>query len=499
MVRSARPALFTLLAVGAAVSAASSASADVAGSKACDGKSFVCSSKGAATLHAESREAIMTSIGTGWLPACATPDAQGHCSDENIQVATSIDLTALRAPSTEPLWMVDMARTAVVNAAWPTTSSFDLTIPTSATQDGTFKVSHSLVPAVHIYANISIGPLSWKREWTYTAADYLANNAANYDYKGTNAITFLPWAFETPAANLVPAPSLTTTTLIDRTIVNDGDNVVNLALAASTSPTFSYRTTKVSLAGATPISAAAKVGKLPMRDADYLDLPADVEGEITVKGDLTASPYVWIKKIGGTTLPGDLGVLDLTNAIGTKKAYDAAPPVTVIFPKVTIHIPLANIKAPSTLDLGTVTVGAAAEKALAIPNTGELSAKMLLESSDPQFTVDPTANAAAKGSATVNVRFKPTKEGEQTATIKVHSNDPDSPEQTITVRASATPVPVTPPAVTSGEPEAPPAGSNEGCGCRTVSAPSGTGSASGVGLVLALGLLARRRRSRAAS
>lgn len=486
----ARPALFTLVAVSATL-LATPARADVASSVACD-KSLDCSSKGNATLKTESRDPIMSSIGTGWMPSCATPDANGHCSDEKIQVSASIDLAAFPAPSTEPLWMVDMSRAAVVDANWPTPSEFELTVPTSPTTDGIFKVSHTLIPAVRVYANI----FGFTKEWLYDASRFITENAANFDYKATNTIMFAPWALEAGAVNKVNAPTLTTAALFQTSLVDNSDYKVQLGLAAATSPTFTYRTTKVSLGTASAITKDAKVGKLAMTDADYLDLKADVEGEIEVAGELIAAPYVAITKFAGINIPGGM-VLDLTDPLkAPKKAYSATPAVAVKFPSVLVHIPLPNVKVPKTLDLEAARIGQSSEKAVTVPNTGELGAKLKVESSDPQFTVSAPTQIDPKGNVTLTVRFSPTKEGEQTATITVRSNDPDAPVQTMQVKSNGTPVPVAAPAPEEPAPELPGAPlADSGCGCRTATPAGATPGAALAGLAAVLGLVARRRRA----
>jgi MYXO-CTERM domain-containing protein len=485
---SIRPVVFTLVAIGATF-AADAARADVLTGP-CDIKMLDCSN-GGASLHVESRDPVVSSIGTGWLPACATPDAQGHCgTDEPIQVSASIDLGAFPTPSTEPLWMVDMARSTVVDARWPSTAAFDLTLPKSTIQDGTFKVSHTLIPEVRVYADL----LGYTKTWTYDASTYLTQFASNFAYAATNTVKFDPWGMDQAVTNVVPSPALTTTTLLNFKIVNTTDNDVDVALAAKTSPTFTYRTTKVTLAGASAITPGASVGKLPMVDADYLDLKADVEGEITVEGELVAAPYVKINKIGGLTVPSVLGTLDLSSALNApKKAYTAAPPVAVKFPAVTVHIPLPNVKVPSGLDFGSVQVGQRSEKSATVKNTGELGAKMTFESSDPQFTVTGAALSDAKTDYALAVQFTPANEGPASATITVKSNDPDSPVQTFQVTANGTAVPVEAPAPPAEDPAMGPA-DNSGCGCHAAPVGSSYGALAGLGLAALL--VSRRRRAR---
>lgn len=482
MLMNARPALFTLIAIGATLAAASPAKADVSSDIACD-KSLDCSSKGTAKLRAESREPIMSTVGTGWMPEC--PNGQAHCDDENIQVAVSLDLAALKTPSTEPLWSVDMQSAAVVNAAWPTPNAFELTAPAGATSDGIFKVTHTLVPSFKVYAQF--GPL--KREWTYNVPEESIN--ANYNYKASNTILFAPWALEQPAINLVPAPAVTSSVLINRTVVDNQDIKMSIGLAAQTNPTFTYRTTKIALTGATTITKDTLVGQLPMVDADFLDLQADVEGEITVKGEMRAEPYVSIDRLGNLNTTGFLA-LSYTNT-PIKRAYQNEYPVVVKFPGVRVRIALPNVKVQKTLDMAKAQVGQKSEATVSIPNSGELAAKLKVESSDPQFIVEAPLTVDAKNAVPMKVRFAPTKEGEQTATLTVRSTDPDQPVQTITVKAQATAVP--PPPAEEPAPVVAGAPVDSGCGCRTATSTSSSPLAALAGFAVALGLVARRRRS----
>jgi MYXO-CTERM domain-containing protein len=482
-----RPTVLTLIVVGATF-AATEARADVAAGS-CD-TTLACSS-GGTSLHAESRAPIMSSMGTGWLPACAAPDAQGHCSDQNIQVAVSIDLAALPAPSAEPLWMLDMQKTVVVDTAWPTDKAFELSLPLGATSDGTFKVSHSLIPEVRVHATL----LGFTKDWLFDTSSYLAQVAPAYRYSATNTVQFKPWGIAADVVNVIPSPALTTTTLLDLALVSDATNDVHIAVGAKTSPTFTYRTTKVTLANAPALTPTVTKSALPMVDADFLDLLADVEGVIKVAGDLTIAPYVQINKIGGYAVPGFLGTLDLSSALNAPtQAYTAAPPVTVKFPSVKIHIPLPNVKVPTkSLDLGAVQLGQRAEGQATIANTGEMGAKLTFESSDPQFTVTGAALPVAKTNYVLPVHFAPTKEGPQTATITMRSNDPDSPVQTFTVQGTGSAVPVPPAETTAAAPAEAAPSTESGCGCRT--APVGSSYGGLAGLALAGLLVARRRRA----
>lgn len=55
---------------------------------------------------------------------------------------------------------------------------------------------------------------------------------------------------------------------------------------------------------ATTITQTVKAAQLPIVDADFLELDADVDGEITVAGELIAAPNVAINRnASGTAVP----------------------------------------------------------------------------------------------------------------------------------------------------------------------------------------------------
>ena len=71
----------------------------------------------------------------------------------------------------------------------------------------------------------------------------------------------------------------------------------NIALNATTSPTFNYSTTEVVLAGGDPLTKDNVSWTIPTTDADFLDIQALVKGKITYSGSLFARPTVTITKI----------------------------------------------------------------------------------------------------------------------------------------------------------------------------------------------------------
>lgn len=488
---SIRPVVATLISVGA-VFAAASAQADVVNTP-CGASELTCSN-GAAALKAESRDTILTTADSGWWPKCDPTEIEpdGYCG-KLVQAKVTLDLAAYPAPAIEPLWMVDMGRGAVVDARWPTDQAFELTVPTATTKEGTFKIDHTIIPQVHLRFQV----LGIKFPYTYDATPLVNNVAKKWNYRASKAVDFLPWAIasEPPVVNLVPAPASASTPLFDMRVYEseNGDWKIDLGLTAATNPEFSYRTTKVTLSGQSPITNNGESAKLPMVDADYLDVPAIVEGEITVKGTFDAKPF-GVAKYKAVTVPIDVPITGI--------AYTEEKPIAVKFPATTVRIPLPNVKAPKSLvDLGRTQIGNPSTTNIEIKNTGEMGASLTFESDNPLFTVPEQAGVQAKTDYPLAVTFSPNEEGSQEATITVTSNDPDSPVQTFKVQAYGTLE-----AVEDDEGGRIPGGgdaddgddlgvgaADSGCGCRTAPAPSSFGALGGLGLMALF--FARRRRN----
>ena len=455
-----------------------------------------CSS-GEAALKTTSRMRLATTIDTGWIPSC--PGGAVHCSKYPIQVRADL---AFDAPdnAAESLYAIDMAHGAVVDATWPDKEFITLNLFSGGRTDGTFKVAHTLVPNVSLY----VGPIL-NQEFDLNATDLLKQvPGAHFDYDAANTVKFAPWSFGgTPLEVKGPALSksqLFSTALSDLPVIGglvDG----TLGISVATSPTFTYKTTKVTLVGAdAAITRADGVAKIKSQNQDFLELVAKVEGTISFVGEMEVRPTVTLSQISSVPLPSPL-----TLPIGAvaSKAYDSGgAPILVVFPNQTIHIPLPNVFVPTeAIDFGTVKAGTQAEKSISIGNTGELGAVLRFESSDAQFSfASASALTGPKSKHDLVVRFSPVAVGEATATITVKSNDPDAPVQTFKVNGSSSAQGGT--GATSdgasngaGDPATPSAmpGSESGCGCR-VASPT-RGDLAGFGLLgFAVVAFVRRRR-----
>ena len=269
----------------------------------------------------------------------------------------------------------------------------------------------------------------------------------------------------------------------------------SLSIQAAANPTFTYTTKAVSL-DSQSISKADGIAKVAVGDDDFLDLSAQISGEVQLGGTLDIRPVVKVDSVAGIPTFG----LVKYAFTAVSKAIGGNAPVPVSFENATIHIPLPNVKVPtSTLAMGSIPAGKSAMKTVVIDSTGELGGKMTFTSSDPQFTVPSGQVAvASKGKYDLRVDFKPTSDAPASATITVKSNDPGSPEQTFRVAANGA---STEDGNADGSPRAGGGdleSAQDNSGCAVASTGTSTGNASTYGLLgLGLGLAAfvRRRRN----
>jgi MYXO-CTERM domain-containing protein len=410
-----------------------------------------------------------------------------------LQVQLSADLDPLE-DTTKPLLAVAMKDVAV-EAMWNDKETIDLFLADNKLKDGSVKVEHTLAPHVKLF----IDAFGFNLTYDYNAESLIDQiPGSSWNYVGTGSTTFEPWAIKNYGIVNVQGPLLTDARLFSMPLsdlIGSGSTEIltgDLAFNATTSPTFNYGTTEVVLDNGTPITKDKPTYTIKTTDADFLDVPMIVKGQITYSGNLFARPTVTITKIGNFSLPLPL-TLDI-DAAGVELPYESGEaPIPVTFQVVKVHIPLPNVKAGKTLDLGSSLIGEGVTKQSEIKNTGELEAVLSIKSSDPQFKVVSDKVMKAKDKLELDVTFTPDKEGEQSADITVTSNDPNEPVQVIKVTGVGTkaaeppPAPPTDPNDVGMDPHA-----DNGCGCRTAPAPSGYAAFGAVGL--ALGAILRRRR-----
>src|SRR5512140_3501623 len=262
----------TSIAVAAPSLAGSAARADSTPSPSGKCETTLECSSGNASLRAQGRGPFVTTVNTGWLPACATPNAAGHCpGDQNLQFRADISLNA-PDDATQMLYDVDMRKGAIVDVTWSGTGALTLKLAGGSQTDGNFVIQHTLAPNVGIYVGKFLG-INLDQEFNWDAATLITKApGAHWNYLGTGTTTFLPWALAGASVD-VKGPDLANSQLFSTPLENlpglSGILTGTLGMSATTSPTFTYKTTKVQFAGvAGPITAASPSTKIKVQNAD---------------------------------------------------------------------------------------------------------------------------------------------------------------------------------------------------------------------------------------
>mgnify|MGYP001475721132 CR=1 FL=1 len=436
----------------------------------CDPSGLACA-VGSASLRGEIRTRLGTEIDSGWLEAGPA------------KVRTRV---TIEPPNGRPLATVEMPAGAVVEATWPEKGFLTLRPISREGAIARMNVEYTLAPTVD--AEILGIQLN------LPAAD-LVNQlpGAAFDYRSQGESPFAPWGFG--GVIVQPAgPPLRSSTLFsvgfDKVGISAGAFEGALAIQATATPSFVYRTKEIRLDSGV-VATEGGSAKIPVRDEDALDLNALVVGSVSVTGDVEIRPVLRIDTIAGRPT---FGLLEL-DFDGVSRPIVETEPQPVVFQSSTIHVPLPNVKVPTTpVGLGNVGSGQKAEKKISIANTGELGGVVTFDSSNPEFVVPGgPISIAPKGKYDLKVVFKPKSDAPASTTITVKSNDPDSPEQTIRIAANG--------AVLGDEDGDPTSAdgdeqqASDGCACDLASAPrrSPLGGAA-FAVLLGLALAGRRRR-----
>jgi MYXO-CTERM domain-containing protein len=425
----------------------------------------VTCSIGSATLHGEIRTKFGTEIDSGWFDA------------DLVKIRTRFTIDP---PPGSPLVTVDMTSGAVVEASWPERGFINLRA-LSRDGNGVVDVRYTLVPSLEA----SIYGIGLNLD-----ATSLINRipGAHFDYDVAGRAALLPWGFQGAAVE-PPVPALDQSTIfglgfdtlgIDAKIVTGA-----LSIQAAAKPRFDYRTREVRLDSGI-LAAEGGVTKIPIGDADALDLGAAVIGDVALAGALEVRPVVSVASVG--RIP-TFGLVNFSFTAVTKEIGGESQPVT--FQNTTIHIPLPNIKVPKNpVGLGDASAGGRVEKKVTIDSTGELGGVLTFESSDPQFIVPRgEVRVGPREKYALEIAFEADSDSPASATITVRSNDPDSPEQTFKVGANG---------ALLGEDDKPAeeAEASDGCGCRTAGSAPASSGLFGLSALVGLALAGRRRRSR---
>jgi MYXO-CTERM domain-containing protein len=467
-----------MMAAVAGVSLASTqAHADTAGTPSGNANS----STGSAALKYDYNQGLDTSIDTGFFgPAAA-------------QVRAIVKIDPVKEGG--PLYSIDMPKGAVIEASWAGDKKIVLKAANGSQTDGTIKVRHTLTPAL----DLKVSAFGLSAQFTFDATKLLNKVPGSrfaYDSKATQA--FAPWGF-TPVDTKLNSPDLANSALFSLPfstfpdLLDPANWEGQIGLRAATKPTFSYKTTKVMLLGANaPITGAAGESVVDAEDGDFMELMAQVEGEMNVAGSIDIQPFMSMSKAFGKAFSTNLGFTAFSQKY-------TVPTSKVTYQSVLVHIPLPNVHAPTKgVDLGAVKAGGSATKTVTVENSGEMAATMTFKSSDPQFAVPGgSITIAPKAKYELQVKFSPNSAGPALSDITVASNDPDSPEQSFQIGANGAEVKDSDGEESTDLPGSPPA-ADSGCGCKTAGTTTSTGGWAGIGL-LALGITvaARRRRNAA--
>ena len=468
-----RVGLASLLGTVAALGS-TSARADVANG-ACDTAALTCS-VGTSALTAKITNQLPTVIDSGMMDKGL------------IKVRTRFTIDPVKGA--DPLLSIDMPKGALIQATWSEKGFVNLKAVTEQAAQGTMSVHYTLTPSLEasIYGiNVNYN------------AEQLINMVpgATFHYDAKASTPMLPWGFAPTTLKGTP-PALDQSTIFSIPFsqlgVDSGIAEGTLSIQAAANPTFTYTTKQVRL-DSESLSKADGLAKLPVGDDDFLDVSAQVIGQIQLGGTLDVRPVVKVDTVSGYPTFG-LVKFAFTAA---STPIGGATPVPVTFANATIHIALPNVKVPSaTVAMGSIEAGKSASKSVTIDSTGELGGKMTFTSSDPQFTV-PSGEVpvGAKGKYELKIGFQPTSNSPASATITVKSNDPGSPEQTFRVAANGASTEDGPEDRTTSPASGEPAATDAGCACSSTGARTGSASTYGLlGLGLGLAAFVRRRRSR---
>ncbi|MCB9589559.1 MAG: choice-of-anchor D domain-containing protein [Polyangiaceae bacterium] len=501
-----RRSALSLSSLGAAAFLASLVYSPNASAQACDPSTLLCSVD-TIQPHVEGNERLPNPFDTGWLPKCnpATPD--GHCDAEDLQITARMAFDPIGGgESATPLFKVEMPKEATLQAEWPTTDYFEISLKPATTAAGKFTVTHTITPEFGLFMNLSVIGLG-KTEVVIDATD-LVNllPGAKFNYTASGTTSFKPWAFDPVMVN-VAGKDLANSQLFAITFQQLGELVGSgsfqdvitgsFSFNATTDTDFVYQTTLIDVIGGLDvIDSETATTRIPMVDANYLEFTVVPQGTLTYTGTLGMKPVINVSSVAGIPIS-----LHFPINVGLDFPYQSDP-LKVTFPTEIVHIPLPNVFVPSSfVDFGAVDTGNKTDKKIVIDNTGELGATLEFSSSDPQFTTGGVTSTQVGPEQTydLSVSFRPTKPGQQKATITVKSNDPDSPEQTFEVigYGQGDPLPEDPgnSGGAGGGGGFTPTGGNttedSGCGCRI---PQGTNGSSAAGLLAMAGLAMLRRR-----
>ncbi|MBX3227073.1 MAG: choice-of-anchor D domain-containing protein [Labilithrix sp.] len=433
------------------------------------------SSIGSASLKYEHGKGLESSIQTGWVGPSI--------------VQANVGIKVDPVTNGGPLFVVDMPKGANVEASWGDDKKIILKAQTGGSNDGLVSVRHTLTPSM----DLKLSAFGLNATFSYDATDLLNKmKGANFRYDSKAQQPFAPWGF-TAVSTKLNAPDLAAAELFTMQMSEMPDFVANnvtgeFGVRAVSKPTFTYKTTKVTISGAAgQIADGSSELVIDAADGDYLEVMTAVEGNMEVTGGISVQPFVFIDKVASINAKLNVGYDVYTKDFTT-------PATAVNFQTVLVHIPMPNVRAPKNVDLGAVKVGGSATKKVIIENTGEKDATMSFSSSNPAFKVEGgTVSVPAKSKYELSVKFEPESAAAASADITIASNDADSPLQTFKIGANG--ADVEDDEESDGSTKSAGAEGSDGCGCKAAGHSTTPGWA-GLGLIgLGAMVLVRRRRT----
>lgn len=472
-----------LAAIATSASMVAAREAKAAGETACD-TAANCSST-AAALHIDGTNGFKLKS----TPTLSVPD--------NDFVALSGTLSVRMDPVKDggPLYSIDMAQGAIVEASWPDKTRFVLKASNGADTDGLIKVRHTLAPSLDIRV-IAKKFITFDQTLSLPASTLITKlPGSRFEYDAQAQGNFMPWGFAGAAMD-IKAPGLEQTRLlsvgIDKLPVI-GDTVRGtLALSARAEAKFNYKTTKLVVSGGDK-EIVSDGGEMDyaMSDVDFLDVTAQIEGDVSVTGKLAITPNIQITGFKDNAFgPIEVGLNVATVDISADVQH-------VVFPATPVHIPLPNLKAPKkAIDIGDAAAGESKSISVEIVNTGEKTAEFTA-TGDGAFTVPGgTMKIEPKGKTQIRVQFDASSDGPAKGNIVIKSNDPDSPEQMFQVLANGAIADDGSTGEGDGDKKDGAAAEESGCGCKTAGTSQVPGLAGIGALGLGLALVAARRRNK---
>lgn len=477
----------------------------------CDPLTLWCSN-GEMPQKLESKNELPIGIDTGWMPKCSGNPPPDHCSGEKLQIRAWIRFTPL--DSGQPVYSIDMPKQSTkMDGRWPEADGITLSLAKGPVGTGTFKVAHGLTPSFAVYLDTPVftGEISIDADQILP----LLPGGQPFNYVAMNSTKFSPWGFDKSSMS-VGGTDLKNSQLFAISFkelgkivnVNNMDDYIegSFSFNAITKSTFTYQTNSVIVQcpeQCAPIASQGSTTKMLGNFENAMDFLAYAKGTLRYSGELEFLPVINITSVAG------LGIsLSFPISVGLTVPYDSQG-VPLTFPNSNVHIPLPNIY----MDTGILTfspdtaVGSQEVKKRTIENTGEMEAiitEISSTSSAFKASASPMKLGTESGSSELSVTFKPPKPGKYNATIKIKTNDPDTPEFSFQVTGGKGEV--VPPDQDAGVTEdagytpGPGGGfynspTDSGCGCRTSPTPSGVAVTSLALLGLGLALLRRNRRN----